>query len=42
MQLNRIMTISAGACAILAVAVGLIAGWGALTLTDSHTVEEPH
>ena len=27
--------------AALAVAVGLIAGWGALTLTDSHDTEEP-
>ncbi|MEY1676876.1 MFS transporter [Gordonia sp. ABKF26] len=28
--------------AALAVVVGLIAGWGALTLTDSRTAEEPH
>ncbi len=27
--------------ALLAVIVGLIAGWGALTLTDSHATEEP-
>ncbi len=27
--------------AVLAVAVGLITGWGALTLTDSHATEEP-
>jgi hypothetical protein len=26
---------------VLAVVVGLIAGYGALTLTDSHSVEEP-
>ncbi|GAB2975897.1 MFS transporter [Nocardioides montaniterrae] len=28
--------------AVLAVVVGLVAGWGALTLTDSRDVEEPH
>ena len=28
--------------AVLAVVVGLVAGWGAVTLTDSHDVEEPH
>jgi hypothetical protein len=28
--------------AVLAVVVGVIAGWGALTLTDSHSTEEPH
>jgi hypothetical protein len=27
--------------AALAVIVGLVAGWGALTLTDSRSVEEP-
>ena len=27
--------------AVLAVAVGLVAGWGALTLTNSHATEEP-
>ncbi len=27
--------------ALLAVIVGLVAGWGALTLTDSHATEEP-
>jgi EmrB/QacA subfamily drug resistance transporter len=26
----------------LAVVVGVLAGWGALTLTNSHSVEEPH
>ncbi|RZS91761.1 EmrB/QacA subfamily drug resistance transporter [Motilibacter rhizosphaerae] len=28
--------------ATLAVVVGLVAGWGALTLTDSRSVEDPH
>jgi len=28
--------------AVIAVVVGLVAGWGALTLTDSHSTEEPH
>ena len=28
--------------AALAVIVGLVAGWGAFTLTDSHETEEPH
>ena len=28
--------------AALAVVVGLVAGWGALTLTNSHSVQEPH
>jgi EmrB/QacA subfamily drug resistance transporter len=28
--------------AVLAVVVGIVAGWGALTLTDSHSVEEAH
>jgi len=28
--------------AVLAVVVGLVASWGALTLTDSHVTEEPH
>lgn len=28
--------------AVLAVVVGLVAGWGALTLTDSRSTEEPH
>ncbi|MFW0795411.1 MFS transporter [Gordonia sp. CPCC 205515] len=28
--------------AVLAVIVGLVAGWGALTLTDSHETEEAH
>lgn len=28
--------------AVLAVLVGIVSGWGALTLTDSHEVEEPH
>ena len=28
--------------AVLAVAVGIVAGWGALTLTDSRSVEEAH
>ncbi|SHG00672.1 Major Facilitator Superfamily protein [Jatrophihabitans endophyticus] len=28
--------------AVLAVVVGILAGWGALTLTDSRNVEEPH
>ncbi len=27
--------------AVLAVIVGIVAGWGALTLTDSHATEEP-
>jgi len=28
--------------AVLAVVVGIVAGWGALTLTNSRSVEEPH
>ena len=28
--------------AVLAVIVGVVAGWGALTLTDSRSVDEPH
>jgi hypothetical protein len=28
--------------AALAVVVGLVAGWGALTLTDSRATDEPH